>query len=120
MQDFQKLAEQYFAENKNAKEIHITNDGFMFEHKYFATQHNATLGEGAEVETFKNAKGIVVNDSEPVELNEEQKELLANGLVKANYIPMKELVKELGLEVENQKAETLIAALEDFRDNQKV
>ncbi|WP_264520385.1 hypothetical protein [Flavobacterium sp. N1994] len=116
MEDLEKAVKDYFTANPKAKEIHGTEDGFLFENKYFATQHNATLEEGKEVKTFSNPNKVESNtENTTVELNEEQKELLANGLVKGNYNAVKDLVKFLKLETENLKEDTLISALEAYK-----
>jgi hypothetical protein len=80
------------------------------------------LKEGKrEVKTFKNPLHIdvKVETADTLELTIEQEKLLESGLVKENYNDLKALVKVLRIEISNQKAETLIKALEDYKISSK-
>lgn len=95
----------------------------MFLKRNFASDHANTL-EGNEVFDFKNPNHVE-SDTDQTEdgnnqLTEEQKQLLASGLKKENYNAIKALVKVLNIETPDQKAETLIKALEDYKANNPI
>lgn len=121
----EKLVAQYFKENKSVKEIHITSDGFIFPQRKHALDHANTLEDSkSEVETVKNPNHIESDTDQTVQgntqLNEEQKELLVSGLKNENYNAIKALVKVLNIETPDQKVETLIKALEDYKSNNPI
>lgn len=121
----EKLIAQYFKENKSAKEIHVTSDGFLFPQRKHALDHANTLEDSKrEVKTVKNPNHVE-SDTDQTEdgntqLSEEQKQLLASGLKKENYNAIKALAKVLNIETPDQKAETLIKALEDYKANNPI
>lgn len=119
----QKKATEYFVKNKDAKVVFLTADGFMFLKRNFASDHANTL-EGKEVFDFKNPNHVEGETDQTGEgntlLNEEQKQLLASGLKKENYNAIKALAKVLNIETPDQKAETLIKALEDYKANNPI
>ena len=117
-----ELVEQYFEKNKSEKVIYATSDNFLFQQYKHALDHANTLEESKrEVETFKNPLhlDVTVKTSDAIELTIEQKKLLESGLVKENYNDLKALVKVLKIETSDQKAETLIKALEDYKISNK-
>ena len=114
--------QDYFDANPDKEVVYGTPDGYLFEVKQFAQNHANTLDEGKrEVETFKNPLKLDVTDetSDTIELTIEQEKLLESGLVKENYNDLKALVKALKIETSDQKAETLIKALEDYKISNK-
>lgn len=119
----QKKATEYFAKNKDAKVVFLTADGFMFLKRNFASDHANTL-EGKEVFDFKNPNHVESNTDQTedgnTQLTEEQKQLLVSGLEVKNYNAIKALVKVLNIETPDQKAETLIKALEDYKANNPI
>lgn len=119
----QKKATEYFVKNKDAKVVFLTADGFMFLNRNFASDHANTL-EGKEVFDFKNPSHVESDTDQTADdntqLNEEQKQLLATGLEVKNYNAIKALAKVLNIETPDQKAETLIKALEDYKANNPI
>ncbi len=63
-------AKDYFAQNKEKKEVHATSDGFLFEAKQSANAHAATL-EDKEVKTLGRA---VQSEKVPETLTDAEKE----------------------------------------------
>jgi len=121
----EKLVAQYFKENKSAKEIYVTSDGFLFPQRKHALDHANTLEDSKrEVKTVKNPNHVESETDQTgdgnTQLSEEQKQLLASGLKKENYNAIKALAKVLNIETPDQKAETLIKALEDYKANNPI
>lgn len=116
--DLKTKAKKYFEENTKVKDIHMTDDGFIFLKNKFAADHAETL-EGKQVHTFKNPLQIDVKAEKVTVTNKvlsaEEKKLLATELLSKNYNEMKSLVKALNIDVVNTKAGTLITALEEYK-----
>lgn len=117
----QKEADAHFLANPEVSEITATSDGFLFTNKKFAVDHSHNL-EDKTLTPFKNVNSLEVVDEEEITgdgivLNTEQLELLNNGLIKENYIPLKQLVAFLKLETVDQKAESLIAVLTAYKES---
>lgn len=114
----------YFAKPDSKDIVYSTSDGNLFEILRFATNHGSTL-EDKEATPHKKPNNIEVVDHEDltdsaIELNPEQTELLNTGLVVQNYNKLKQLVSVLKIETADQKAETVIKVLEDYKaKNQK-
>jgi len=113
----------YFEQKESKKEVYSTSDGFLFENLGFAKNHATTL-EDKEVTPHSNVNNLeVVGDEEVTgsgdaySLTDTDKQLLETGLDKANYNAIKALVKNLKIDTTDQKAETLIKALEDYKLN---
>ncbi|QYS86311.1 hypothetical protein JJC03_15515 [Flavobacterium oreochromis] len=117
--DLKSKAYKYFEENKKVKELHLTDDGFIFLKRNFAADHAQTL-EGKQVHTFKNPLQIDLEVEEVIETNNvlsaDEKKLLATELLSKNYPEMKALIKALNINVVDGKAETLITALQEYKD----
>jgi hypothetical protein len=111
----------YFAQEGAKSEVFSTADGYIFENFGFAQNHATTL-EDKNVTPHSNVNNIEVFgeanlSDKAIELNADQLELLNNGLVKENYIPLKQLVAFLKLEPVDQKAESLIAVLTAYKES---
>ncbi len=114
----QEKATTFFKENPKVKAVFGTADGFLFTHKKLAANHAETL-EDQEVHDLKNPNEINVEaeevSAEDTKVLEAEKELLSIELISNNYQAMKTLVKVLDIQVTDQKAETIIKALEDYK-----
>jgi hypothetical protein len=111
----------YFAQEGAKSEVFSTADGYIFENFGFAQNHATTL-EDKNVTPHSSVNNIEVFgeanlSDKAIELNADQLELLNNGLVKENYIPLKQLVAFLKLEPVDQKAESLIAVLTAYKES---
>jgi hypothetical protein len=116
----------YFAQSDAKNEVFSTSDGFVFENIGFATNHASTL-EDKNVTPHSNANDLEVLDDEEVngsgteyQLTEADKQLLESGLAKENYNALKSLIKHLKIDTADQKADTLIKALEDYKTNNPI
>lgn len=106
---------KYCKEN-GRKEVYVTADGNLFPKSYFATTHATTLEKKEIVHyttTVSKSDTVVTEKATgtPYQLSTEEKELLATGLESKNYAAIKALVAKLEIKTEDNKAETLIAAL---------
>lgn len=111
----------YFAQQGAKNEVFSTSDGFVFENIGFATNHASTL-EDKNVTPHSKANELEVVDDEevtgtPYQLTDADKQLLETGLAKENYNALKSLIKNLKIETIDQKADTLIVALEEYKLN---
>ena len=113
-----KKVTEYFEKKGSKNEVYSTADGFVFENPVFAKNHAETL-EDKNVTPHSKAKGIDVVDATEVtgeyKLTEADKELLESGLESKNYNAIKALVKSLKIETSDQKADTMIKALEEYK-----
>jgi hypothetical protein len=116
----------YFAQTDAKKEVYSTADGFIFENLVFAKNHAATLDD-KNVTPHTNANNLEVVDEEevtgsgtPYQLTDADKQLFETGLSKDNYNALKSLIKSLKIETSDQKAETLIKALEEYKTNNPI
>ena len=113
-----KKVTEYFEKKGSKDEVYSTADGFVFESLVFAKNHAETL-EDKNVTPHNKAKGIDVVDATEVtgeyKLTEADKELLESGLESKNYNAIKALVKSLKIETSDQKADTMIKALEEYK-----
>jgi hypothetical protein len=115
------LAVSNYFEQTGAKDtVYSTSDGFLFENLVFANNHATTLEE-KNVTPHANVNTMEVVDEEELtgdgsQLSAEQLELLNNGLVKENYAPLKQLADFLKLETTDKKAETIITALNAYKE----
>ena len=115
------IVSEYFAQVGARNELFSTSDGNVFENLVFAKNHAATLGD-KEVVPHTNVNDLEVVDEEDMkgaayQLTEADKQLLETGLSKENYNALKLLIKNLKIETSDQKAETLIKALEEYKTN---
>lgn len=109
----------YFEQKEAKKEVYSTADGFLFENLVFATNHASTL-EDKNVTPHSNENNLEAVGEEEVtgddyKLTAFDAMILKTGLAKENYMPMKSLIKNLKIETADQKAETLIKALEEYK-----
>ncbi|EKT3967129.1 hypothetical protein [Flavobacterium psychrophilum] len=115
MSNHKKLAVDYFERHQASNECHITSDDRVFHTKGSAESFVATL-EDQKISSFTR-KSI---ESKNEDIDEDQlvlklAELEATELVKENYHVLKALVKYFEIEVADQKCETLIQALTDYK-----
>ena len=108
-----ELAADYFARH-TSDECFITSDGRVFHTKGTADGHANLLKDNAVVQftrevKLEKEKGEDTSGADKVKAIETLKTFDATT---AKYPELKALVKALGLEVENQKEATLVAALE--------
>lgn len=125
-----KKAQDYFERHQGSNECHISSDGRVFHTKGSAESFAVTL-EDRTVESFTrksmeskdkaNDKSSDKDKDKTGDIDVEAlvalktKELQETELVKENYKAIQGLVKYFQIEVENQKAETLIAALTEYK-----
>ncbi len=102
-------AKRYFEQNPNVKVVYGAGS-YIFTDKKLATNHAATL-ENPVVET------ITTEDVAETEQKVEPSEELPEDFTKVDYNQLKALVTALNLEVLDQKKETLIAAIENYKNN---
>ncbi|OWP76537.1 hypothetical protein [Flavobacterium oreochromis] len=113
-------AQEYFKNTPDATKVYETSDGFAFDWLPNAIAHANTL-EDKQVLTLNRDGNLVTDaDNELDVLTDLQKEVLTNGLEKKNYIIIKEIIKALEIETPDQKAETLIEALESYKVNKLI
>ncbi|SCY94660.1 hypothetical protein [Flavobacterium caeni] len=67
MSKHKEKAEKFLQDHPQLKEVYVTAEGFMFVDKKYALQHNGTLAEGSEIETFvnPNAPAIAEDPASP-------------------------------------------------------
>jgi hypothetical protein len=125
-------AADYFNRH-DGTECHITSDGRVFHSKGTADSFAVGLAD-QKVESFKKedfAKAEKPKEEKPkvadaakkgkvdfptLELTPDNiKQILDFGLVKENYINLKALVAHLKIDAENQKAETLVKVLAEYK-----
>lgn len=121
-------AADYFKRHSTGTECHITSDGRVFHTKGSAESFAVGLKDQT-VESFKRDEAKTADKPkvadkpktekqvfETLELTDENiSQILNFGLVKENYINLKALVSHLKIETENQKADTLVKALADYK-----
>jgi len=108
-----ELAADYFSRHQSSNECFITSDGRVFHTLGSAQSFAAGLKDNA-VSSHKRAekelpKSEAAGEDDKVKAIETLKTFDASA---AKYPELKALVKALGLEPENQKEATLVAALE--------
>ena len=108
-------AQEYLKNTPDATKVFETFDGFAFDWLPNAIAHANTL-EDKQVITLDRDGNLVTDPGNELDvLTDLQKEVFANGLDKKNYNILKEIVKVLEIETPDQKAETLIEALEGYK-----
>lgn len=111
-------AKDYFNRHPTSQECHITSDGRVF-HTTGAAQGFAGTLNDETIETYKRTilnKSVESSVDPEAEKQNKLTELLALELVSSNYQEMKALVKYFDLKPIDQKAETLIATLTEFKN----
>lgn len=120
MKKFTEKAQDYFDRHPSSDECHVTSDGRVFHNKGGAQGFAGTLDD-QDIESYSRkvlekekslAQEIDLGDNHESKI----KELETLELSTANYNEMKALVKFFDVKVENQKAETLITALTEFKN----
>jgi hypothetical protein len=109
-----ELATDYFDRHQVSNECHITSDDRVFHTKGSAESFASTLSNKEIVSFTRNS----IKKSNPVDEvlhSAKVKELHETDLVKENYQALKDFVKFFKIEVPDQKSETLITALTDFK-----
>ncbi len=109
-----ELAADYFSRHESSNECHITSDGRVF-HTKGAADSFANGLKDTKVESFTRDGKTADADGEDTGEDTKLKSIETLKTFEAStakYPELKSLVKALGLEVENQKEATLVAALE--------
>ncbi len=119
MSKHKELSVDYFERHQSSNECHITSDNRIFHTKGSAESFTSLLDD-KKVRSYTRESKEVKNDAKNEEIDENQlksklAELEATDLVKENYQALKTLVKYFEIEVTDQKAETLIQALTDYK-----
>ncbi len=120
MKKHKELASDYFDRHPSSNECHITADGRVFHTKGSAQGFARTLDD-QDIESYfrtvlekeKSLEDAMVIHSDNRE--EKIKELEELELVKENYPQLKALAKYFDIKPADQKADTLIAALTEFK-----
>ena len=121
MKKYIEKAQDYFKRHPFSTECHITSDGRVF-HTLGSAQGFAGTLDNQEIESYKRSvleqESKKENDLDK-EAEKEAKLLELSGLdlVKENYQEIKSLVKYFDLKPVDQKAETLISLLTEFKNN---
>lgn len=107
--------EQIFIDNPQLDVVYKASDG-----KYFYTENDAkNYASNLEDKTVKKLVRPATTDENAEntasELEAKLEELKTLELVKSNYNQMKSLVKYFDLKTEDQKAETYIKVLEEYK-----
>ncbi|MRX40399.1 hypothetical protein GJU43_14015 [Flavobacterium sp. LC2016-23] len=114
-----QIVSNYFAQANAKDTVYSTSDGNVFENLGFATNHASTLEDKNVTPHIDTNRLEVIEDLDfdesAIILNAEQKELLNTGLIKENYTKLKQLASFLELHTEDQKADTIIHALEEYK-----
>lgn len=119
MKNFTDKAQDYFDRHPSGEECHITSDGRVFHTKGSAQGFAGTL-DNQDIESYsrkvlETENSLKQEADSGADRDAKIKELEALELVTANYNEMKALAKYFEVKTENQKAETLIAALTEFK-----
>ncbi|AKK74443.1 hypothetical protein OK18_19115 [Chryseobacterium gallinarum] len=120
MKKYIDKALDYFKRHPLNEECYITSDGRVF-HTAGAAQGFAGTLDDQTIESYnkkvleKEGRSNDLISGSEAERTAKIKELESLELSSANYNLMKPLVKFFGIETADQKAETLIAALTEFK-----
>lgn len=109
---------EIFNTNPKLEKCFKTSDGEHFYNETDAKNHAKSL-EDKHVEKLVNPE-FLTKDGDELDLDEKKAEQMAIDLENLelstnNYQEMKRLVKYYGIEVPDNKAETLISALNDYK-----
>lgn len=105
-----------FENQPNLEKCFSTSDGEHFYNENDAKNHAKSL-EDKTVEPVYNPKFL--GDASSEESEKMAKELEETELIKQNYKQLKVLAKYFEIETADQKAETLIKALEEYKSKIK-
>lgn len=119
MKKFTEKAQDYFNRHPTSDECHITSDGRVFHNKGSAQGMAGTLDD-QNIESYSRKvfeKEKADNDSAPSQVEAIIMEtfLNANEVDKMKYDDLKKLCKFFEIKTGDQKAETLIAALTEYK-----
>jgi len=119
MKKFTEKAQDYFDRHPTSDECHITSDGRVFHNKGTALGMAGTLDD-QNIESYSRKvleKEKAENDSAPSQVEEIMMEtfLKANEVDKMKYDDLKKLCKFFEIKTEDQKADTLISALTEYK-----
>ena len=123
MNKFKEEAIDYFDRHPLSEECHVTSDGRVFHTKGSAQSMAGTLDDGA-IESYsrkvieKDAKIEDENHSNEIteaQILEKTEFLKTADVEKLEYKEVKALVKLFSLETADQKGETLITALNEYK-----
>lgn len=120
MKKFTEKAQDYFERHPSSEECHITSDGRVFHTKGSALGFAGTL-DNQDVESYTR-KGLE-KETDLTEFDSPAGQialdvfLASNEVENLKYNDLKALVKHFKIETEDQKAETLITALTEFKIN---
>lgn len=125
MKKFKEKAQDYFDRHPSSNECHITSDGRVFHAKGTAQGFAGTL-EDQEIESYSRTV-LEKEKSFTEEIDQaSDAEILAmtvflgkSDVEKLEYNDLKKLVKFFDVPVEDQKKETLVAALTEFKKTLK-
>lgn len=120
MKKYTEKALDYFERHPSSTECYITADGRVF-HTLGSAQSFAGTLDDQTIESYKKSvleKGIQQSaGNDEAEKQEKLVELSELELVKENYQEIKALVKYFDLKPNDQKAETLISVLSEFKNS---
>lgn len=119
MKKYTEKAQDYFERHPSSSDCHITSDGRVF-HTLGSAQGFAGTLDDQTIESYKISvlEKETTNEGFDAEAEKQAKleELATLELVKENYHEIKALVKYFDLKPADQKAETLIAALTEYKN----
>lgn len=107
--------------HENVKQVYATEDGNVFTNENRAKIHvkgkemKYHVITRTEAEATQPEKPIIVDDLDETVITEKTKELQELELVKENYQKMKSLVLFFQIETPDLKADSLIAALTEYK-----
>ncbi|MCK0206215.1 hypothetical protein ACT4R9_09695 [Ornithobacterium rhinotracheale] len=112
--------EPIFKENPQLDVVYKTSNGKYFYTENYAKNYAQTLEDKKVTKLVRTAAtdedaGDENKENTTSELEAKLEELKTLELVKSNYNQMKSLVKYFDLNTEDQKAETYIKALEEYK-----
>ncbi len=120
MKKYTEKAQDYFERHLSNSECHITSDGRVF-HTLGSAQGFAGTLDDQTIESYKRSvlEKETSNESFDADAEKQAKleELATLELVNENYQKIKALVKYFDLNPADQKAETLIAALTEYKNS---
>ena len=122
MKKFIEKAQDYFERHPSSDECHVTSDGRVF-HTLGSAQSMAGTLDDQTIESYKRKvleKELADTGKSSTQTNEAEKEtklkeLSELELVSGNYQQMKALASFFGLKPADQKVDTLIASLTEFK-----
>ena len=119
MKKFTEKAQDYFDRHPTSDECHITSDGRVF-HNIGAAQGMAGTLDDQNIESYsrkvlEKEKAESVTDTSIVDAAMMEAFLNVHDVDKMKYDDLKRLCKFFEIKTEDQKADTLIAALTEYK-----